>query len=967
MTSPSESNAYPLSREQEAIWLNDALAEGRSRYTVLWAHRLRGDLDPDAVEWALAQLTDRHESLRSHYVMEADGLRQIVAPRSLHPLVREDCTDEELSERLRGLAARTLDPADGPLRPVLLRIAEDDWVLAVLVHHLVVDDWALAVLDREFSHFYGVRRGRPADGPGAPGPLALQAGPYAAAQRARETDAEQLRYWRERLAGAPDTSTVLPDHPRPRELGDGGVRTEFRIPAELASSVRAFARSARTTPFTVLTAAVAALLHRHNGQGDTVLGTAVSRRGGAELESLVGCLSDVMPLRLDTRPEVSFRELVASVRKEVVGTLRHRDVPFGTLVRETATAEDLSRFPLFQTVVTVNDGPAGGLDLPGVRAERLHVHPGTAKFDLCFDLAADADGYRGFLDHAAELYDPATARRIADRFGVLLTAAVAGPDLPLDELPLLTPEETALVSAGWAQAPDAARSARPVHEAFEVQRRLTPDAVAAVWREKQLTYEQLGAAADRLAGVLVRSGEPGRAVGILLERSLDMAVAVLAVLKSGAPYVPLDPSYPADRLAYMIEDSGLHTLLTQPSLRGTCAVPQEVRILETQDWDALAQDGGPAPALPAAGLDDLAYLMYTSGSTGLPKGVAMPHGPVAGMVDWQCRDSAAGPGDRTLQFSALSFDASFLEFFCTWSTGGTLVLIDAEVRTDYDALLDVIADQRVMRIFLPFVALQSIAFYATAMGLPTPALKECITAGEQLHITPAIREFFGGLDGAVLFNQYGPTETHSVSSLRLDADPAGWPLMPTIGRPINGARVYILDDRQRLRPAGATGELCVAGRPVSQGYWQRPELTREKFVTGPFGEADGEVYRTGDVARYLPDGTIEFLGRRDGMVKIRGYRVETGEIEARLGSLPGVADAVVIAHTPEVGDTRLVAFYRPSTRPAPDAATLREGLAGQLPEYMLPSVYAPVEDEFPRTPSGKVDRLALARAAADPR
>lgn len=966
MTGHSEPKTYPLSREQEAIWLNDAIAEGRSRYTVLWARRLRGDVDPDAVEWALDQVTRRHESLRSRYAMEAEGLVQVVCPEALQPLVRVECPEAELDERLRELAARPLDPADGPLRPTLLRVADGHWVIAVLMHHLVMDDWSLAVLDREFAHFYRthVRREDECEPAEAALPaLALQAGPYAAEQRAHDIPEEQLRYWHERLTGLPKASTVPPDFPRPKELGDGGGRVELGLPAELAESVRRLARACRSTPFTVLASAVAALLHRHNGQSDTVLGTAVSRRGGAGLDSLMSCLSDVMPLRLDTRPEVSFRDLVGTVKQEVLGTMRHRDVPFGRLVRDTTTGEDLSRFPLFQTVVTVNDEPAVALDLPGATVERLHVHPGTSKFDLCFDFAVDDGAFRGFLDYSTDLYADATAERIAERFRVLLDAAVTDPDRPLDELPLLSADETALVTGIWAQASDAARTAPLVHDAFENQRRATPEAIAAVWRDQELTYEELGRRADRLGRVLRRSGKPGQAVGILMERSLDMAVAVLAVLKSGAPYVPLDPSYPADRLTYMIHDSGLHTLLTQPSLRDRCAVPDSVKTLEPQDWDLPQQSEEIAADCPPVGPDDLAYLMYTSGSTGLPKGVAMPHGPVAGMVDWQCRDSAAGPGDRTLQFSALSFDASFLEFFCTWSTGGTLVIIDAEVRTDYDALLEVIAKQRVKRIFLPFVALQSIAFYATAMGLPTPALKECITAGEQLHVTPAIREFFAGLDDAVLFNQYGPTETHSVSSLRLDGDPAKWPLMPTIGYPINGARVYILDDRFRVQPAGVAGELCVAGRPVSQGYWQRPELTREKFMPSPLGEADGTLYRTGDVARYLPNGQIEFFGRRDGMVKIRGYRVEIGEIEALLGEQPGIADAVVIAHTSGVGDTRLIAHYRPSEQPGPDAATLQKTLADRLPEYMLPSAYVLTEHEFPRTPSGKVDRLALSRTA----
>ncbi|MDA5285550.1 amino acid adenylation domain-containing protein [Streptomyces sp. Isolate_45] len=968
MTTPADSgttgsragSAHRLTREQEAIWINDALAEDRSCYTVLWAHRLRGEVDPDAAEGALDDVIHRHESLRSRFLMEDGNPVQRVEERSCRPLVRADCPESELAERLAALAAEPLDPAGGPLRPTLLRLSDDDWVLAVLIHHLVVDDWSLSLLNREFGRHYRTRaRPDTTPAPSATPPPPPQLGPHADTRRATPLDEGDLRHWAARLANAPEICTVPPDRPRPAERGTDGARIAFRLDEQLTDAVSRLARATRTTPFTIFTAAVTALLHRHGAGDDIVVGTPVSRRGNADLDSIVGCLSDLMPLRTHVDGEASFRDLVRSVRSEALGMLRHRDVPFGELVRRTVTAEQLNRFPLFQVVVQVNDAPEPGLELPGVTAERLHVHPGTAKFDLCFDLAAEQGSYRGFLDYATDLYDPATARRIADRFRTLLAAAVTDPDLPIAETPLLTGEETALVTRTWARASDPADPPPPVHVAFEAQRRRTPAAPAAVWHDRQLTYEELGAAADRLAHRLIRGGATGRPVGILMDRSLDMTVAVLAVLKSGSPYVPLDPAYPAERLAYMIEDSGLHTLLTQPSLRDRCALPPSVHVLQPDRW---AEEDTPTAAgrsLPETGPDDLAYLMYTSGSTGQPKGVAMPHGPVAGLVRWQCHDSAAGPGDRTLQFSALSFDASFLEFFSTWSTGGTLVLIDAEQRTDYDALLEVIEKQRVMRIFLPFVALQSIAFYATAMDLPAPALRECVTAGEQLHVTPAIRAFFGRLDDAVLFNQYGPTETHSVSSLRLDGDPADWPLMPTIGHPINGAEVYVLDGRLRPQPAGVVGELCVAGPPVSQGYWGRDDLTAQKFVPHPLDGA-GSLYRTGDMARYLPNGQIEFLGRRDGMVKIRGYRVELGEVEAAIRSVEGIADVVVTARSSEVGDTRLVAHYRPGTDPAPSAATLRKQLADLLPEYMLPSAYRPTDDEFPRTPSGKVDRLALA-------
>ncbi|MEY9860747.1 amino acid adenylation domain-containing protein [Catenulispora sp. GAS73] len=969
---PQGSN-YQLTCAQQATWLGEASTEGGSRRTILWAYRLRGDIDPNAVEWALAQVVSRHESLRSRALVASDGLVQIDDIQTGHPLSRLEFPDSGLDELLTTLATEPLDIRKGPIAPTLVHLAHDDWVMAVVLHRTVVDEHSLNVLGREFSHFYrqfGGERNEAAGVAGEPLDTPMQLGAYAEAQRSRPLDEDAFAYWHERLRDLPEPTTIPGDHLRPAEPGDAGDRIRFVVEPELSTAVRRFARASQTGPVTVMAAAVAVLLQQHSRSTDVVLGAAVSRRqgAGAELDTMVGCLADLMPLRLSVSLDGSFGELVRQAASEMLDMAEHREVSLPELARSTGAIHDSGRFPLFQTVVTMGQGDDRGLNLPGATAERLYVHAGTSTFDLCFDFVAGHDAFLGCLDYATDLYETDTARRIAQRYCFLLQAVMADCDRPLNEITLLSPDEFALVTRTWACAEDAECTPALVHHAFEAQRGRTPTAVAAIHGDQQLTYAELGEASDRLARLLAGPGAARQAVGIMMERSLDMAVAVLAVLKSGAPYVPLDPAYPVDRLVYMIQDSGLRTLITQPSLRAGFTVPDDVRIWEPADWaQTLATAAQPPAQAPAVRPDDLAYIMYTSGSTGQPKGIAMPHGPVAGLVDWQCRDSAAGPGDRTLQFSALSFDASFLEFFSTWSTGGTLVIIDAEVRTDYDALLDIIAEQRVMRIFLPFVALQSIAFYATAMDLPTPTLKEFVTAGEQLHVTEAIREFFGRLDGATLFNQYGPTETHSVSSLRLAGDPNGWPLKPSIGYPINGAHVLILDADFRPQPIGIAGELCVAATPVSRGYWQRPGLTAEKFIPHPQAGSGKRLYRTGDLARFLPDGQIEFLGREDGMVKIRGYRVELGEVEARFRSLPGIMDAVVVADASRTGDTRLIAYYRSSEQAALAAARLRSALAEHLPDYMLPARYVAVEGAFPRTPSGKVDRAALSRLLVDSR
>ncbi|BEL07226.1 hypothetical protein Q0Z83_054170 [Actinoplanes sichuanensis] len=496
-----------------------------------------------------------------------------------------------------------------------------------------------------------------------------------------------------------------------------------------------------------------------------------------------------------------------------------------------------------------------------------------------------------------------------------------------------------------------------VTEAFERARRTAPDATAVVWGERLLTYDELGAAADRLAVHLNKLDPAGGPVGILLERSFDLTVGVLAVLKSGRPYVPLDPSYPAARLEHMIADSGLRILLTSKSAAGAVVLDDDVRTLDAADWP---REGAPLAIQVPIDRDDLAYVMYTSGSTGRAKGVAMPHRALANLIDWQCRHSRCGSGDRTLQFAALSFDVSFQEIFSTWASGGALVLIDTDVRFDFDALVALMEAQAVRRIFLPFVALQAFCHYAQVLDLQSPsALTEVITAGEALHVTPAVRRFFANLPDARLVNQYGPTETHVVTALELSGDPVTWPARPSVGRPIDRVRIGVLDDEQRPQPIGVPGELCVVGDAVACGYHNAPVQTLERFLPAPL--SGDRMYRTGDIAVLLPDGQIELLGRQDDQVKVRGHRVELGEIESVLRSVPGIADAVVV-HSPNAGG-HLTAHYLPNNNTHLSEQVLRGTLADVMPAHMVPQRFVCWDRQLPRTPSGKVDRRALAEVS----
>ncbi|GAA2943686.1 amino acid adenylation domain-containing protein [Streptomyces enissocaesilis] len=946
---------YPMSFEQESIWLNDQFQDGPSRYVESWAYRLRGArVDPAAVQRALTGIVTRHEALRSRLALVGGEPRQTVLP----PPARVDLdirwVDPPELDAAAVAAARPAPPDHGPLpRATLLRLAEDDAVLVVALHHAVIDGWCFSLLDTEFSAHY--RAALDGTDPGLPD-LPLQFGPYALEQRRTygETRADCLAYWREALRGAPPESSLPADRPRPPVLGTAGDRIEFTLDAAIGAGVRDLARRTRSTSFTVLAAALTALVSRLSGQDDVVLGTPVSRRDEKALEPMIACLTDVLPLRLRVPAGLSFAGLVTRAMDQVWGAVRHRGTPYSHLVRELGTERTPSRFPLFQVVFGLDDAPEPALDLPGITAERLYLHPGTAKYDVFLHLVSERGGFRGFLEFSTDLFDRATARRLAERLRTLLSDALARPDQPVQELDVLPADERRLLLGTWSRGPSPTGPRPFAHESFAAQAARTPGARAVVHGDRVLTYAELDRAAETVAGHLVARGTPGAPVGVCLPRCPELAVAMLGVLKAGSACLPLDPALPADRIAGMAADSGIRVALVQPDLARL--LPPGV---ETVPVSPDAPPAAPTAPLPVVAPEDPAYLIYTSGSTGRPKGVVMPHRSLANLLAWQRERSPAGPGTRTLQFASPGFDVAFQELFSTWASGGTLVMTDDEARRDPARLLDLLAAERIERVFLPFVALQQLADYACATGRSAATLREVITAGEQLHATPALREFFRSpAPHAVLENQYGPSETHVVTAERLGPDPAAWPGLPPIGRPVPGTRVLLLDDRQRLCPVGTAGEICVGGRAVAAGYVGDPELTARKFVPDPF-HPSAVLYRTGDLARYLPDGRIQFLGRRDEQVKIRGHRVETGEVAAAVRAVPGVADAVVVARTAgPPGGTRLVAYYLPGDGAAPEPELLRRAVARRLPDPMVPAVCVPLE-RFPLTASGKLDRAAL--------
>jgi non-ribosomal peptide synthetase component F len=670
-------------------------------------------------------------------------------------------------------------PLDRPplLRATLLELGAEDSVLAVALHHAVFDGWCFRLLDLEFSELY---RAALAQREPRLLPLPLQFGEYAMRQSEHRDSVLRgaLPYWREVLDGSPAESSLPSDRTRPPVLSPLGGQVEFVLDPTVTTGVQHFARERRTTPFVVLLAALTALTARLSGRNDLVIGTPVSARFEHELEPLIGCLTDVLPLRQRISPEMSFDDLVESTKQSVWGAVDHRDVPFGELITDLGVERDLSRFPLFQIVFTLDDAEAPGLRLPGIDAERRYVHNGTVKYDIFLSLVPEGGGLRGLLEYSADLYDATSVERLVDRYRAVLTHAVTHPAVALCDLRVMSDRERDLVGKTWTGSADPGPPPL-ITDVFAAQARRTPRSPAAVFGDEQLTYAELAEASTRLASYLVRHGRSGQRVAIQLPRSLELLVAVLGVLKAGSSYVPLDPSYPAERIAFMLQDSGATLLITDDAPDRPAMVPTEgVAVLRLSD---LPSEPGSAPAqCPGVRTDDLAYVIYTSGSTGWPKGVAMPHGPLANLIDWQRRHSGCGPESRTLQFAPLSFDVSFQELFATWAVGGAVVLVEEAARRDPEQLMDLIDRHGVERLFLPYVALQQLARYACATRRTCPSLREVVSAGEQLFVTPAIRSFFAELTQASLENQYGPSETHVVTAERLQGPASAWPERPSI-------------------------------------------------------------------------------------------------------------------------------------------------------------------------------------------
>jgi amino acid adenylation domain-containing protein len=958
----------PLSFAQQRLWFLEQMGSGGRAYHIPSSLRLLGRLDEEALRRALNRIVERHEALRTTFHSVDGEPRQRISPaeESRFHLTLHDLSgraEGELKRLMEEEASTPFDLERGPLiRGRLILLGAEDHVLQVTMHHIVSDGWSMGVLVRELSALYGAfHQGEP----DRLAPLPVQYADYAAWQRAwveGEVLREQAEYWKQALTGAPELLELPTDRPRPIHQDHAGAAVALRLDAELTAGLKALSQRHGTTLFMTLLAGWSVVLSRLSGQQEVVVGTPAAGRGRAEIEGLIGFFVNTLALRIDLTGTPTVAELLERVKERALGAQARQDIPFEQVVDLVQPARSLAHTPLFQVMLSWGNTPRGELELPGLELAPAgygaHV---TAKFDLSLSLHEEEGRIVGGAEYATALFDAATVERYLGYLHRVLQEMVASDAQPVDRLPMLPEAERRQVVEEWNAEVAHFPAESCLHELFEAQVERAPDAEALVFGDERLTYAELNARANRLAHHLRALGVgPEARVALCLERGVEMVVAVLAVLKAGGAYVPMDPAYPAERLRYMLDDSAPVVLLTHTSLSGLFAAV-DVPLLEL-DAPAPAWVDAPPGNPDSGGLtaEHLAYIIYTSGSTGLPKGVMVEHRNVVRLFAATDAWFGFGATDVWTLFHSIAFDFSVWELWGALLHGGRLVGVDTATARAPEAFYDLVCREGVTVLNqTPSAFRQLMAAQAAAGG--EHRLRRVIFGGEALEVGTLKGWYERNGEETVLVNMYGITETTvhvTYRALRAaDAERGG---ASPIGERIPDLRLYILDGAGEPVPVGVAGELYVGGAGVARGYLNRPELTAERFVENPFH--GGLMYRTGDLGRWLSDGTVEYLGRNDEQVKIRGFRIELGEIEARLAGHPAVREAVVVAREDVPGDKRLVAYVVGDEGATVEA--LRAHTAEHLPEYMVPSAYVRL-DALPLTPNGKLDRRALPAPEGD--
>jgi len=980
MKAVSRNGHAPLSFGQQSFWFLTQLNPDSALYNIYRAVRIRGPLQVEALEKALDAIVQRHEALRTTFVAQDETGVQIIAPSGKANLTRFDLSTIPVNERepaaagiLTEQAHIPFDIAQGPLmRAALVALSQEEHLFLFTMHHAISDDWSMGVFLNELSALYEhFTTGRKLEIP----PLRFQYADFASWQREsldQDLVAKQLSYWKQQLAGAPRVLELPTDRPRPTVPTYAGAREEIVLPADLMDKLMALSRREKVTPFMAVLAAFQTLLARYTGQQDVVVGSPIAGRSRAESEALIGYFINTLVMRTDLSGDPTFGDLLARVCDVALGAYANQDVPFERLVEELQPERTLNHPPIFQVMLIFQNAPAAYKGLEGLLMASEEVCGGLAPLDLTLEMRELPDGMHCWFEYKAELFEASTIAAMAQRFQLLLETVCQDSNQKLSTIQLLTQDEQQqlLMECGrGTEAGDADKDQQCIQELFETQVERTPAAVAVIHEKQKITYSELNRKANQLANQLRELGVgPETLVGICMERSIEMIVGVLGILKAGGAYVPLDPAYPAERLQLMLSDANPAVLLTQEKVRSSVPPTDAKVICVDSDQSRRAEYNAENPQRITTA-NNLAYVIYTSGSTGKPKGVMVEHASLVNYVENAGLEFGVGHGDRVLQFASLSFDTSAEEIFTCLTRGAKLVLRTEEMLASIEGFLQKCAEWAI-----------------TIIDLPTAFWHELVRAAEtaepELELPPSLRLVIIGGEAALpehlgswqkrfgsevrLVNTYGPTEATIVATIwepQTSTNEVDRLREVPIGRPVKNVKALVLDSFAQPVPTGVTGELHIGGQALARGYLNRPELTAEKFIADPFSQQENaRLYKTGDLARVLPDGNLEYLGRIDNQVKIRGFRVELGDIEAALNQYPSVSESVVIVREDPSAGKRIVAYFVNSVSPANsdviDASELRSFLSQKLPAFMLPSAFVPL-DKLPLTVSGKIDREAL--------
>lgn len=951
---PRKENKFLLSFAQQQLWILNQLQPKSPAYNIPIAFSITGTLNLTALEKSINTIIKRHEILRTAFTsVEGHPVQKITPFQTISiPIIDlqnlPKSIGESQSQQLATRFAQHLFDLTQPplLQIVLLRMGIDKHLLLLIWHHIIADGWSLNLFMRELAlHYNAITAHESAQLPGLP----IQYIDFAAWQRAWLHDQrlkEQLRYWRKQLGGELPLLQLFTDKQRPTVQTFHGQHYSVTLSQSLMAALQTLSKGEDTTLFIILLAAFNALLYRHTGQEDIIIGSPVTNRTESETANLIGPFINILALRTDLTDNPTFRQLIQRVHQTALDAYTYQNVPFEKLVEEINPERHINRSPLFQVMFVWNNMSGLSVELSGLSLSLVEIDTQTSKFDLTLNLTESPEGLLGWFEYNTDLFKKTTIARMGEQLQILLSGIIANPDCQIATLPILTKFERDQLLVNW-NATNISQQARCYHQLFAEQAVRTPDAVAAVFNDQFLTYRELNCRANQLANYLQSLGVgPEICVGIHLHRSLEMIIGLLGILKAGGAFLPLDPTYPAERLAFMLQDAHVPVLLTQQRLINDLPPCSARLICLDTDWIEIAKKSREAP-ISGATVDNLVYVIYTSGSTGQPKGTLITHQGLSNMSNAQVDVLNLSHNDRVLQFASFSFDASIFEICMALRVGATLCLASQADLRPGPALLQLIQDLNINIITLTPSALAVLPIIAL------PHLHTLIVAGEACPATLIAK--WG--NGRRFFNFYGPTEATIWTTSALCHVSNTSPL--PIGRPILHTQIYLLNSRLQLVPIGSPGEICIGGVGLAHGYLHQPKLTAEKFIPHPFSnEPDARLYRTGDLGRYLPDGSIEFLGRVDRQVKVRGYRIEPGEIQTVLENHQAIRNSAILTHNDISGNKQLIAYVVPHDGHAISVTTIRQFLQEKLPNYMVPSTFIILEG-LPLTPNGKIDYKSL--------